>query len=177
MKTPVIAIYHHPQECGEPYVAIVSQQTGEILESVTIPENYYDSGIEMITSTIPVRTFTEHICQALHEPTLEIVRPKSQFGVHPRDHKFRPLKVTITKYDPDILPTWDADVLVEEYISDFTFKYDPGKDTFSQTLESQGIPMAEWPLPVRQKTNVLDFLKSVASSYKNYHLVNLIQIG
>lgn len=175
--TPIIAIYHHPQECGDPFLAIISQQTGEILESVTIPENYYDSGIEMITSTIPVRTFTEHICQALHEPTLEIVRPKSQFGVHPRDHKFRPIKVTITKYDPDILPTWDADILVEEYIEKTQFKYSSSKDTFKQTMDAQGFDLSSWPYHKRKRTPLMEFLRSVLSSYKNYHLVNLIQIG
>ena len=176
-KTPIIGIYHHPQECGDPFIALVSQSTGEVLETLTIPEDYYWSGEERVDICTPVRTFTEHICQGGSKPTVENVRVPSTFRRHPKDHKFRPIEVTITHYDPTIIPTWDADILVEEYIPDFTFKYDPDKDTFSQTLESQGIPMAEWPLPVRQKTNVLDFLRSVLSSYKDYHLVNLIQIG
>lgn len=176
-KTPIIGIYHHPQECGDPFIALVSQSTGEVLETLTIPEDYYWSGEERVDICTPVRTFTEHICQGGSKPTVENVRVPSTFRRHPKDHKFRPIEVTVTHYDPTIIPTWDADVLVEEYIPDFTFKYDPDKDTFSQTLESQGIPMAEWPLPVRQKTNVMDFLRSVISSYKDYHLVNLIQIG
>lgn len=173
----VIAIYHYPQECGEPYVAFVNQENGEILEFVTIPPDYYDSGVEMITSTIPVRTFTEHICQALHEPTLETVHPKAQFGVHPRDHKFRPVKVTITKYDPDIIPTWEADILVEEYIEKIQFKYSSSKDTFRQTLEAQGFDLSSWPYHRRKQTPLLEFLRSILSSYKDYHLVNLIQVG
>ena len=173
----VIAIYHHPQECGEPYVAFVNQENGEILESVTIPENYYDSGVEMVTSSIPVGTFTEHICQALHEPTLETVHPKAQFGSHPRDHHFRPVKVTITKYDPDIIPTWDADILVEEYIEKIQFKYSSSKDTFKQTLEAQGFDLSSWPYHRRKKTPLLEFLKDICASYKDYHLVNLIQVG
>lgn len=176
-KTPIIGIYHHPQECGDPFIALVSQSTGEVLETLTIPEDYYWSGEERVDICTPVRTFTEHICQGGSKPTVENVRVPSTFRRHPKDHKFRPIEVTITHYDPTIIPTWDADVLVEEYIPDFTFKYDPDKDTFSQTLESQGIPMTEWPLPVRQKTNVMDFLRSVISSYKDYHLVNLIKIG
>ena len=173
----VIAIYHHPQECGEPYVVFVNQENGEILESVTIPENYYDSGVEMVTSSIPVRTFTEHICHALHEPTLENVRIKAQFSSHPRDHQFRPVKVTITKYDPDIIPTWEADVLVEEYIEKIQFKYSSSKDTFRQTLEAQGFDLSSWPYHRRKQTPLLEFLKDICSSYKDYHLVNLIQVG
>ena len=176
-KTPIIGIYHHPQECGDPFIALVSQSTGEVLETLIIPEDYYWSGEERVDICTPVRTFTEHICQGGSKPTVENVRVPSTFRRHPKDHKFRPIEVTITHYDPTIIPTWDADILVEEYIPDFTFKYDPDKDTFSQTLESQGIPMAEWPLPVRQKTNLMDFLRSVISSYKDYHLVNLIKIG
>ena len=176
-KTPVIGIYHHPQECGDPFLAIVSQRTGEVLEYLTIPEDYYWSGQERVDIRTPVRTFTEHICQGGHAPTVENVRVPSTYGSHPRDHKFRPIKVTITGYDPDIIPTWNADVLVEEYISDFKFEYHPEKDTFKQVLEAQCIDMDPWPLPVRQKTNVLDFLRSILSSYKDYHLVNLIQIG
>ena len=173
----VIAIYHQPQECGEPYVAFVSQSTGEILETVTIPENYYDSGVERITSTIPVRTFTEHICQSIHEPTLEIVRPKAQFGAHARDHKFRPIKVTITKYDPNILPTWDADITVEEYIEKTDRQYFQEEDTFRQTLINQGFDLSAWPFSRRQKTPLLEFLRDICSSYKDYHLINIIQIG
>ena len=175
--TPIIGIYHHPQECGNPFLAIVSQSTGEVLETLTIPEDYYWSGQERVEIRTPVRTFTEHICQGGHEPTVENVRIKASFGAHARDHKFRAIGISNIKYDPDIIPTWDADVLVEEYISDFTFKYDPDKDTFSRTLESQGIPMAGWPLPVRQKTDLMTFLKTILSSYKDYSPVNLIRIG
>ena len=174
---PVIGIYHAPQECGEPFVTLVSQQTGLVLETLDVPEDYYYSGEERVDICTPVRQFTEHICQGGSEPTVDTVRVPSAFGLHPRDHKFRALKVTITGHDLNIIPTWDADVLVEEYISDFTFKYDPDKDTFKQTMESQGIPMAEWPLPVRQKTDLMTFLKTVLSSYKDYRLINLIRIG
>ena len=175
--TPIIGIYHHPQECGDPFLAIVSQSTGEVLETLTIPEDYYWSGQERVEIRTPVRTFTEHICQGGHKPTVENVRIKASLGAHARNHKFEAIDISNIKYDPDIIPTWDADILVEEYISDFTFRYDPDKDTFSRTLESQGIPMTEWPLPVRQKTDLMTFLKTILSSYKDYSPVNLIRIG
>ena len=176
-RIPVIAIYHAPQECGVPTVTLVSQQSGEVLEKLEIPEDYYYSGQEHVEVCTPVRQFTEHICQAIHEPTLEIVRPKAQYMPHDRDHKFRAIGITNLKYDPNILPTWDADIIVEEYISDFKFVYHPEKDTFKQVLEAQCIDMDPWPLPVRQKTELMTFLKTILSSYKDYKLVNLIRIG
>ena len=176
-RIPVIAIYHAPQECGVPTVTLVSQQSGEVLEKLEIPEDYYYSGQEHVEVCTPVRQFTEHICQAIHEPTLEVIRPKAQCMPHDRDHKFRAIGITNLKYDPNILPTWDADIIVEEYISDFKFVYHPEKDTFKQVLEAQCIDMDPWPLPVRQKTDLMTFLKTILSSYKDYKLVNLIRIG
>ncbi len=176
-RIPVIAIYHAPQECGVPTVSLISQQTGKILETLEIPEDYYYSGEEQVEICTPVRQFTEHVCQAIHQPTLETVRVKAQFLSHPRDHKFRALSISNLKYDSSIIPTWDADVLVEEYISETKFMYFQEKDTFSQTMESQGIPMAEWPLPVRQKTELMEFLKTILTSYKNYRLINILRIG
>ena len=176
-RIPVIAIYHAPQECGDPFVALVSQKTGEILETLDVPEDYCWSGEERVDICTPVRQFTEHICQGGSKPTVDTVKIPSAFRLHPRDHKFRALKVTITEHDLNIIPTWDADVLVEEYIADFTFKYCPEKDTFKQTMERQGINMTKWSLPERQKTDLLKFLREVLSSYKNYHLVNIIKIG
>ena len=176
-KIPVIAIYHAPQECGIPTVSIVSQQSGEILEKLEIPEDYCYSGEERVEVCTPVRQFTEHICQAIHEPTLEVVRPKAQYLPHDRDHKFRPISISNLKYDPSIVPTWEADVLVEEYVSETKFEYHPDKDTFSQTMEAQCIDMDPWPLPVRQKTELMEFLRRILSSYKDYHLINIIRIG
>ena len=176
-QIPVIAIYHAPQECGSPFVALISQQTGQVLEKLDVPEDYYYSGQEQVETCTPVRQFTEHICQGGSRPTVDTVRVPSAYGLHPRDHKFLALKVSITGHDLTIIPTWDADVLVEEYISNIGWEYHPDKDTFSQTMESQGIPMAEWPLPVRQKTELMEFLKTVLSSYKSYKLINLIRIG
>jgi hypothetical protein len=174
---PIIAIYHAPQECGVPTVALVSQKTGEILEKLEIPEDYYWSGEERVDICTPVRQFTEHICQAFHKPTLENVKPKAQYMPRARDHKFRVIGITNVKHDPDTIPTWDADILVEEYISDFKFEYHPEKDTFKQILEAQCIDMDPWPLPVRQKTELMEFLKTILSSYKDYHLINIIRIG
>ena len=176
-RIPVIAIYHAPQECGIPTVSLISQQSGEILEKLEIPEDYYYSGEERVEISTPVRQFTEHICQGGHKPTVDTVRIPSAFGLHPRDHKFRAVSISNLKYDPSVIPTWDADVLVEEYVSDFKFEYHPENDTFSQTMEAQCIDMDPWTLPVRQKTDLMEFLRRILSSYTDYHLINLIRIG
>ena len=42
----VIVIYHHPHECGSPYLTFISQETGQVVETVNIPTGYYDSGFE-----------------------------------------------------------------------------------------------------------------------------------
>jgi hypothetical protein len=96
---------------------------------------------------------------------------------HDRDHKFRAIGISNLKYDPSIVPTWDADILVEEYISETKFEYRPENDTFKQVLEAQCIDMDSWPLPVRQQTELMDFLRAILSSYKDYRLINLIRIG
>jgi hypothetical protein len=44
-------------------------------------------------------------------------------------------------------------------------------------LSKAGFDMGHWTLTKRMKTPFMDFLKDIASSYKDYHLVNLIQIG
>ena len=176
-STAVIAIYHAPQECGSPTVTLVSQQSGEVLEKLEIPEDYYWSGQKTVEVCTPVRQFTEHIFQTNHEPTLETVRIRAQYMPRARDHKFRAIGISNLKYDPSIIPTWDADVLVEEYISETKFEYHPEEDTFIQVMEAQCIDMDPWPLPVRQKTDLMTFLKIIISSYKDYRIVNLIRIG
>ena len=37
MNMNVIVICHQPQECGSPYLTFISQQTGEVVETIDIP--------------------------------------------------------------------------------------------------------------------------------------------
>lgn len=173
---PVIVIYHHPQECGSPYLTFISQQTGQVLEQVDIPAyDYYTAGQQRITTEIPVRTFTEQVCQT-PKPTLSNVRIKAYCLSHPRDHKFKPIKVTITGSDDSFFRTWTADITVQEYIEKTDYRYSSSLDTFKQQMTSLGFDMKGWCLYKRQRTSFTDFLKAVCSSFRNYHLINLIQI-
>ena len=86
-------------------------------------------------------------------------------------------KVDNIQENNNIFTTWTADVHVEACRHEITWEYDKSKDTFLQQLTEAGFDMTNWELPIRQKTPFIEFLKSVVSSYKDYHLINLIEIG
>lgn len=173
----VIAIYHHPQECGDPYVALVSQDTGEVVETITIPDGYYDSGSERVDTYTPVYTFIEQVNQS-PKPTVENVRLTCGFYPNPKHYTFRVTKVdNIKEDDQPPFTTWTADVHAEACIHEIHWEYDPAKDEFLQQMVKSGFDMSHWELPSRQKVYILEFLKEILSSYKDYHLINLIPIG
>ena len=58
-----IVIYHQPQECGSPYLTFISQETGQVVETVNIPTGYYDSGFEKTDHYTPVDTFIKNVKQ------------------------------------------------------------------------------------------------------------------
>ena len=56
-----LAIYHAPQECGEPYVMLIDLETGQPIRTIDIPEGYCYSGFEV---------------EYYYEPTGEVIRKK-----------------------------------------------------------------------------------------------------
>lgn len=175
----VIVIYHHPQECGSPYLTFISQETGQVVETVDIPTGYYNSGLEKTDIYTPVYFYTEQVNQS-PMPTVDNVR--LSFNSHPnllnpKHYTFRVTKVDNIKEDPEFIPTWTADVHVEVCKHETKLQYDKSKDTFLQQLTEAGFDMASWELPNREKTPFLDFLSSICSHYKDYHLINLIEIN
>jgi hypothetical protein len=44
-------------------------------------------------------------------------------------------------------------------------------------MSEAGFDMTNWELPIRQKTPFKEFLSSICSKYKDYDLINLIEIG
>lgn len=173
----VIAIYHHPQECGDPYIALISQDTGQVVETITIPDGYYDSGSERVDTYIPVYTFIEKVHQA-PKPTVDNVTLTCGFYPNPKHYTFRVTEVdNILEDDQPPFTTWKADVHVEACTHEISWNYDPAKDSFLQQLTEAGFDMSQWELPSRQKTSILDFLKDILSSYKDYQVLNLIPIG
>ena len=173
----VIAIYHHPQECGDPYLTLISQETGEVVETITIPDGYYDSGSERVDTYTPVYTFIEQVNQS-PKPTVENVRLTCGFYPNPKRYSFRVVKVdNIKEDDQPPFTTWTADVHIEACNHEITWKYDPAKDEFLHQMAKSGFDMSNWELPSRQKVYILDFLKEILSSYKDYNVINLIPIG
>ena len=178
----VIAIYHHPQECGSAYVAFISQETGEMVEAVDIPDGYWNSGLKRINVYTPVYTFTEKVNQT-PEPTVENVRLNCSFYPNPKKYTFRVTKVDNIQKDESILPggsaftTWRADVEAEACTHDIKWQYSTHRDHFRKTLARAGFDMGHWTLTKRMKTPFKEFLTSICSKYKDYHLVNLLEIG
>ena len=175
----VIVIYHQPQEDGSPYLTFISQETGQVVETVDIPTGYYNSGLEKTDIYTPVYFYTEQVNQS-PMPTVDNVR--LSFNSNPnllnsKYYTFRVTKVDNIKEDRSIFTTWTADVHVEVCTHETKWQYDKSKDTFLKQLTESGFDMTDWELPTRQKTPLKEFLSSICSNYKDYHLINLIEIG
>ena len=171
----VIVIYHHPQECGSPYLTFISQETGQVVETVDVPVGYYDSGDIRTDIYTPVYTFIEQVNQK-PKPTVDNVRLTCGFYPNPKKYEFRVTKVDNIQEDDRIITTWTADVHVEACTHKVHWEYVKSKDTFLQQMAVSGFDMTNWELPTRQKTPFKEFLSSVCSKYKDYHLINLIEI-
>ena len=112
-------------------------------------------------------------------PTVDNVR--LTFNSHPdidsNNYTFRVTKVDNIKEDRSIFTTWTADVHVEVCTHEIKWQYDKSQDTFLQQMTEAGFDMTTWELPTRQKTPLKEFLTSICYHYKDYHLINLIEIG
>lgn len=172
----VIVIYHHPQECGSPYLTFISQETGQVVETVDIPVDYWTSGDIRTDIYTPVYSFVEQVNQR-PKPTVDNVRLTCGFYPNPKRYEFRVTKVDNIQEDTSVIRTWTADVHIEACRHEIHWEYDKSKDTFLHQMATSGFDMTNWELPIRQKTSFIEFLKSVVSSYKDYHLINLIEIG
>ena len=149
-----------------------------MVETVDISTGYYESGFEKTDIYTPVYFYTEQVNQS-PMPTVDNVRLScnSHPGPNPKKYVFRVTKVDNIKEDPEFIPTWTADVHVEVCTHETKWQYDKSKDTFLQQLTEAGFDMTSWELPTRQKTPFKEFLTSICSNYKDYHLINLIEIG
>ena len=172
----VIVIYHHPQECGSPYLTFISQETGQVVETVDLPDGYWDSGSKRVDTYTPVYDFIEQVNQT-PMPTVDNVRLTCGFYPNPKNYTFRVTKVDNIQEDTSVIRTWTADVHVEACTHETHWEYDKSKDTFLQQLTESGFDMTDWELPTREKTPYKEFLYSICSHYKDYHLINLIEIG
>ena len=150
-----------------------------MVETVDIPTGYYDSGFEKIDIYTPVYSYIEQVEQT-PMPTVDNVR--LSFNSNPnllnsKYYTFRVTKVDNIKEDSEFIPTWTADVHVEVCTHEIKWQYDKSQDTFLKQLTESGFDMTSWELPTREKTPFIEFLSSICSHYKDYHLINLIEIG
>ena len=173
----VVVIYHQPQECGSPHLTFISQETGQVVETVVIPTGYYNSGETRTDIFTPVYSYIEQVEQT-PMPTVDNVRLSfnSNPGLNPKNYTFRVTKVDNIKEDRSIFTTWTADVHVEVCTHEIKYQYDKSQDTFLQQLTESGFDMTIWDIPTRHKTPFKEFLSSICSNYKDYHLINLIVI-
>jgi hypothetical protein len=181
----VIVIYHHPQECGSAYVAFIDQSTGQMVEAVDIPDGYWDSGLKRIDVYTPVYSFTEEVNMS-PMPTVDNVTLAAKFKPNPMKYVFRVTKVDNIQKDDTLLYhgdikhsfiTWKATVHAEACTHDIKWQYSTKRDSFRKQLSKAGFDMGHWTLTKRMKTPFKEFLTSICSNYKDYHLVNLLEIG
>lgn len=177
----VIGIYHHPQECGQPFVAFISQDTGKIIDSVDIPYGYYDSGLKMDTEYSKVGTWTRHIFGGGKEPMLENIEIERRwFKEDKKTHTLVPREVRNVKKDEHFssFPTsWDADVVYDVCDETHVMRWVPEEDEFKIGMEQMGFDMTAWDVNTRRQTEFMQFLKEVFKTYNGYDVINVIEIG
>ena len=79
--------------------------------------------------------------------------------------------------DNNIITTWTADVHIDACRHTIKWRYSSHRDHFRKDLQKAGFDMSHWTLTKRSKTPFKEFLSSICSNYKDYHLINLIEIG
>lgn len=174
----VIAIYHEPQECGSPFIAFVSQETGDEVDRITIPHGYYWEGMRGVERLTKVDEITETVCTTV-PPTKECYQPKAKYIDSGANHRrYVVTKVDIDSEDFHVLHTFNCTVHIDVCEADTDYEYIRELDHFSSRIEEElGFDMSDWDTPKRMNTDYFDFLKMVISAVRpDYHLVNLIKI-
>ena len=172
----VIVIYHHPQECGDPFLTFISQETGEEVDTVYMPEGYSWSGNKQVIKLHPVEHFTEKYCRMI-KPVKGKVVPRAHWMPNPNGYEYVVTKVTDLEMLPDSFPMWKATLHVDACKKETIFEYSKEDDTFLHQMEESGFDMTHWELPNRERTEFKDFLLKVTEGYKGYHPISVINIG
>lgn len=167
-----LAIYHEPQECGEPFVMLVDLETGKEIKSYTIPAGYYHSGCST---------------ERYYQPTGKTFTRTHSGGYLPKIgtmENYRRNKCAILSDITDIKPWdfpldngeslkgYDALLHYSEVIEKYTQRFDAKEDSFRKEMEEQGFNMRGWCVYRRRKTSFEDFLRAILSS----EVVNIIFI-
>lgn len=169
----LLAIYHAPQECGNPYVMFVNLEDGQPVRAIDIPDGYWKSGFE---------------AEPYYEPTGEIIKKTHSANYLPeigeckeyRRNKYYKLKEIVNiqpwKFDlgeGNYMEGYDATLVYEICRRKIDYRFDSSKDTFRQAMEEQGIDMTGWCVYKRRKTEFMEFLKAIMPA----EVINVIRIG
>lgn len=168
-----LAIYHAPQEHGEPYVMFVSLEDGQPMGHLNIPEGYEYSGFE-------AEGYYESIGDTIRKKHSGNYLPKIGEVKQYRKDKYIYLKEIVDvkpwKFDlgeGEYMEGYDATLVYEVCRRKLGYRFDSSKDTFRQEMEEQGIDMTGWCVYKRRKTEFMDFLKAILPK----DVVNIINIG
>lgn len=161
-----LAIYCVPQECGEPFVHIVSLKDGQIVKTYDIPEGYYDSGIKVFRENEP---FGDVITRKTDTNRLPKI---GDIDEHRRHQKMVLVDITDVEEEEFADTIWfKANLHYRRVRERLCKRFCASEDTFRKRMEEQGIDMTGWCVYKRRKFNVEDFLKSVIP----YDIVNFIR--
>lgn len=161
-----LAIYCVPQECGEPYVHIVSLADGQIVKTYDIPEGYYYSGSEVVTMKIP---YGEEIIEKTDTNRLPEIGEDVEYK---RFKRMVLTEITDVKEEDWCGTKWyQANLHYKRYNEKRCKRFVASKDEFRKQMEEQGIDMTGWCVYKRMKHEIKDFLRNVLP----YDIVNIIR--
>ena len=167
-----LAIYHAPQEHGNPYVMFINLENGKPIRTIDIPEGYWDSGFE---------------AEGYYESIGDTIRKKHSGNYLPKIGEIKQCSRDKYAYLVDIVDVkpWKIDLGEGEYMEGYNatlvyevcrrklgYKFDSSKDLFRQAMEEQGIDMTGWCVYKRRKTEFIDFLKAIMPT----EVINIIII-
>lgn len=176
-----LAIYHCPQEYGDPYVLLINLENGQELGKIIIPNEYLDSGLEVVEYYEPTGdtvtrdiliTDTEirNFLETSHPKGVSIANGDEDYYTYGRDKYLRVkcIEDTHTKKSGLVSCKCTYEVCRRKSV----LKFDASKDTFRKVLEEQGIDMTGWCIYKRRKTDFMEFLKAILPD----NVVNIICI-
>lgn len=171
MKT--LAIYHAPQEWGDPYVLIVNLEDGQVVKTIHMSSGYYDSGMIYQSRQEMLEECADRKFSGVPLPEIGTVE-----YLHSRRGEFLLESITdIEKWtlgNNNELVGYNAILHYRRFRTIHEFKFSRTGDTFRQELEDQGIDMTGWCVYRRRKTDFKEFLKSILS---DFNVVNVLNIG
>lgn len=170
-----IVIYHYPQECGCPFLTIISAENGQVTRKIDLPHpsGYYHSGMEIVEQE---DYLYEKTIQRSCKKYPEIGYKEPYFGSYNG-------KKIVCRVVEEVTPIKDeflnGTFLYHKFIIRYKYytshtecKWVAEKDEYRKEMQTLGFDMSEWHLYKRRKTEYKEFLRSFFPN-----ALNLIFIG